>query len=223
MTSWRVRLPFGAVRAWLLAHPPKGLRDAGAGSTGNSRSGQVIKIGDGYSAPASKAWQSADLDISATAAGPHATVIRADADVVWLDPVPVRSGPGRHPARVTLASGCPRDDRGVTGVTNPGMKLTRRLLPPGQPVAGLRCSYHGLNGHPWQLSAITHLSAAAARREARSMSAIPLSHVDGAVLMCPADDDSSAILVLAYPGHRDVDLWIHLEGCGGVSNGYIRA
>ena len=27
---------------------------------------------------------------------------------------------------------------------------------------------------------------------------------------------------LKYPGRPDVDVWIKLNGCGGVSNGYIR-
>ena len=221
LKAWRVRMPFETVQAWLLAHPPRGLRTEADTTSQDNHAGQIIMIGNGYSAPASRAWQSAGLEIGAAASGPHATVIRADAVVVWLDPRPVRSGPGKHPARVTLASGCPREDRGVTGVTNPGSKLTRRLLPPGQPVAGLRCRYDGLNGHLWDLVATTHLTAQAARETAKSMSAMRLSHPDGEVLFCPSDDDSSSILVLAYPGHVDVDLWIHLTGCGGVSNGYI--
>ncbi len=28
---------------------------------------------------------------------------------------------------------------------------------------------------------------------------------------------------LKYPGRPDVDLWIKLNGCGGVANGYISA
>jgi len=47
------------------------------------------------------------------------SVIRVDAVIVWLDPRPVRSGPGARPVRVTMAGSCPATDRGVTGVTNP--------------------------------------------------------------------------------------------------------
>jgi hypothetical protein len=54
--------------------------------------------------------------------------------------------------------------------------LTRRLLPPGQPAAGLRCRYDGLNGQPWHLVAANLLTAAAARQAARSMARLPLSH-----------------------------------------------
>jgi hypothetical protein len=41
------------------------------------------------------------------------------------------------------------------------------------------------------------------------------------MISCPMDDGSAPILVLAYPGHQDVDLWIKLNGCATVSTGYI--
>ena len=69
--------------------------------------------------------------------------------------------------------------------------LRGRLVPPGAPTAGLRCRYGGLNGSPWQLRA------------------------------CPADDGSMAVVVLAYPGRPDVDVWVKLNGCPATSNGYI--
>jgi hypothetical protein len=31
------------------------------------------------------------------------------------------------------------------------------------------------------------------------------------------------VLALAYPDRPDVDLWVALNGCGGVSNGYLTA
>jgi hypothetical protein len=223
--SWRVGLPFAAARAWLAAHSPRGLTNIGSSSDGNTRKGLTSMADTGYRGPADKAWQSADLEISVAPDGAHSSAIRADAVIVWLDPRPVRSRPGAHPVRVTLASGCPSSDRGVTGVSNPGAKLGRqlssRMVPPGRPVAGLRCRYDGLNGQPWQRVATAHLSARAAQRAARTMSAMPLSHTIGGVMFCPFDDSSYAILVLAYPGRPDIDLWIHLNGCQGVSNGHI--
>jgi hypothetical protein len=220
---WRVEMPFAAVQAWLSTHPPRGLRSDGSASGGNSNTGQATMTGASYRGPASRAWQSANLEISAAPAAADASVIRADAVIVWLDPRPVRTGPGAHPVRVTVTGGCPAADRGVTGVANPGGDLSTRLLPPGQPTAGLRCRYDGLNGHPWHLVAARRLTAPAARQAARSMARLPLSHTDGGVVNCPADDGSAEVLALAYPGRPGVDLWISLNGCGGVSNGYIDA
>jgi hypothetical protein len=87
----------------------------------------------------------------------------------------------------------------------------------------LRCRYDGLNGHPFRLVAAERLGAAQARRAARAMARIPLSHVDGGVVNCPMDDGSFELLALAYPGRPDIDLWIKLNGCTWVSNGYIAA
>jgi hypothetical protein len=36
-------------------------------------------------------------------------------------------------------------------------------------------------------------------------------------------DGTVDILVLAYLGHPDVDLWIYTNGCRSTSNGYISA
>jgi len=55
------------------------------------------------------------------------------------------------------------------------------------------------------------------------MSRLPLSHPDGEVVNCPNDDGSAEVLAPAYPGRPDVDLWIKLNGCRGVSNGHILA
>ncbi len=217
--TWRVALPFGAAWAWLTAHRPKGLPSDGSASSGNTRTGQTDTEGNSFRGPAGPAWQSADLEISAAPDGAHATVIRADAMIVWLDPRPVRSGPGSHPLRITLASGCPSTDNDATGVTNPGKGLTTRLLPEGQPTAGLRCRFDGVKGP----ATTDRLTAAEARRAARMMNAIPLAHPDGEAISCPLDNGSAEVLVLAYPGQPDVDLWIKLTGCGGVSNGHISA
>jgi hypothetical protein len=221
--AWRVGLPFAAVQAWLSAHPPRGLPSDGSATARNTITGQATMTGTSYRGPASPAWQSADLKISAAPAGPGASVIRVDAVIVWLDPRPVPSGPGAHPVRVTVAGGCPPADQGVTGVANPGAALTRQLLPPGQPTAGLRCRYDGRNGHPWRLVHTQRLPAPAARQVASAMARLPLSHPDGEVVNCPTDDGSAEVLALAYPGHPDVDLWIKPNGCRGVSNGYIAA
>ena len=43
------------------------------------------------------------------------------------------------------------------------------------------------------------------------------------MLNCPLDDGLAEVIALSYAGRPDVDLWISLSGCGGVSNGYILA
>jgi hypothetical protein len=50
-----------------------------------------------------------------------------------------------------------------------------------------------------------------------------LSHLIGVVYHCPMDQGSEELIALSYRGRPDVDLWVHLDGCGGVSNGYIVA
>jgi hypothetical protein len=154
-------------------------------------------------------------------AGNGASVIRADGLVVWLDPGPVRdTDPGRR-MRVTVASGCPDSDARFTDVANSGPGLASRLLPGTAPAAGLEYRYHGMNGPIWRLRSTSRLNAAAAGRVARSMARLPLGHPEGGVLSCPIDDGSAEVIALSYPGRPDVDLWISLTGCGGVSNGYI--
>jgi hypothetical protein len=55
------------------------------------------------------------------------------------------------------------------------------------------------------------------------MARLPLSHADPVVARCiPPADGPAEVLVLAYPGRPDVDLF-QLIGCGGVSNDYISA
>ena len=42
----------------------------------------------------------------------------------------------------------------------------------------------------------------------------------GAVYNCPADIAQYDILILAYGGHQDVDLWVSQTGCRTITNGY---
>lgn len=220
---WRVKSPFATVQRWIWAHRPRGLiLVAREGPIKVQDSGRTVMFGLSYHGHlGNPAWQSANLEIGAARVGPRTTVIRVDAVVVWLDPRPIRSKPGAHPVRVTLASGCPQSDKGVTNVTNP-VKLTHRLLPAGRPTAGLSCRYDGLNGHPFQLVAKDRLNARAAQKAAKAISEMRLSHTDGGVMFCPFSDGSAEIQVFAYPGHPDADLWTLVNGCGSTSNGSIQ-
>src|ERR1700742_4368378 len=108
VAAWRVGSPFAAVKAWLSAHPPRGLPQDGSAS--GAVGGQDSMAGKSYRGPASRAWQSANLEIGVAPAGAGASTIRVDAVIVWLDPRPIASGPGRHPVRVTVAGECPATD-----------------------------------------------------------------------------------------------------------------
>lgn len=96
-------------------------------------------------------------------------------------------------------------------------------VPAASPRTGLECVYYGMNGHTWRLRRQQHLTAAHAQRVAASMARRQLSHPLGEVRSCPMDDGSAELIALSYPGGPDVDLWVLLNGCGGVSNGYIFA
>jgi hypothetical protein len=215
---WRLPMSFTAARVWITTHRPRGLRtDSQVASF--SRISELA--GYGYAGPASPAWASAELDIGVAPAAHGQSVMRADGLVVWLDPVPGKDTLAGPRLRVLVTDHCPRTDHSVVGVTNPGAALDHALLPAGRPNAGLECYYFGLNTRPFQLRQQVRLDAAQARRVAASMARIPLSYEIGAVVNCPMDDESAEVIALSYPHRPDVDLWVALNGCGGVSNGYI--
>jgi hypothetical protein len=219
--SWRVKMPFARMVTWLNKHRPRGLPETGSSSA--SYRGRLTMVGYDYGGRTSPAWESSDLEIAVAPAGKKASVIRADGVVVYLDPRPIPDNAKGPRLRVTLARGCPRSDAGIVGVRNRGPGLRHRLLPRGKPTAGLVCRYNGLNGKAFRLRKATRLDAAQARRLARSMSRLPLSHTDGGVVNCPFDDLSYEVVALAYPHRSDVDLWVKLNGCTYVANGFILA
>ncbi len=215
--SWRLAMSFAAASAWIAAHRPAGLHQDGVATTPTN--------GFAYSYPGTvnPAWAGAELDIEVAPAGQAGSVLRADGMVGWLDPVPVRDTTVGKRLRVLAAANCPATDDGVVGVTNPGANLTHALLPAGRPVSGLACTYRGMNGQPFRLRSQQRLAAVQAVRLAVSMSRTPISHPIGAIYNCPMDDGSAELIALSYRGVPDVDLWVWLTGCGGVTNGYIEA
>jgi hypothetical protein len=230
---WQVPMPFGAAQAWLRAHPPAGLRHNGSMRVADS--GGTTMTGLGFAGPRSPDWASASLEVGVAPAPGGGSVIRADGVVVWLDPRPVRVPPGGDRLRLTVAGGCPRTDRHVTGVTSTGVTSTgvtstgvttigglrHRLLPAGSPTGGLVCRYNGQNGRTWRLTGSRRLTAGQAARLAQRLGRLPLSHPDGGAVSCPMDDGSATFIALSYPGRPDVDLMVSLGGCGGISNGFI--
>lgn len=224
--TWTVAEPSATLAAWLKVHRPPGLSLSGSSSGSGSR-------GWTYSAPATTAWGLAELAEAVAPLAPGRSVLSVAAMVAPLDPRPLPDNAGGPRLRVTVAGGCPRSDAHAVGVLNPGADLSHALVPPGAPGAGLVCLYGGAGALPsgpssgaLAPSALAHhalLGKTAAGALAAEVRAIPLSHMDGAQMSCPADDGDQAIVALAYPSSPDVDLWVALSGCGGVANGYIRA
>jgi hypothetical protein len=220
--TWRLpMMTLAQASAWLTAHSPRGLGRPD-GPSGISADGTPEDLGYSYSGPVSPAWDSAELQAQvARLPSGGSTVLRVDAQVVWLDPVPIRDTQPGPPARVTIASGCPASDRGDDGVRNTGADLRKALVPAAAPSSGLTCLYDGLNGHPFRLRQHEVLSAAAAARVAAALRSISLSHEIGDTFNCPLDDGSVEIVVLSYSSRADVDLWENLTGCPYTANGFI--
>jgi hypothetical protein len=206
-------MPFSAATAWLARHRPAGL--CLLATAEGSRYGVPLSEGYAYAGPANPAWATAYLDVSWAPAGPGNSVLRVDGLVVWLDPVPVRDTAAGKRLRVVVAAGCPRTDVGVVGVANPGRTdLAHALVPAGQPWAGLTCRYADMIGGPFGLGSQRRLTGAQARRLAAEMARKSLSHPIGVVYHCPMDQGSAELIALSYRGRPDVDLWVHLDGCG---------
>jgi hypothetical protein len=219
---WRVGMTVDATAAWLRSHPPAGLTLTQNGSGGGSDY-QTEQFG--YE-PAKHRADGAlrQLQLELTSLDASTTGLRADGMAEWLDARPIpdtAAGPRMH---VRVDGSCPTSARGFVGVTNSGHDLAKALVPQGAPTAGRVCRYDGANGSPaYRLLSDQRLDAAQAGQLATAVSALRLSHADGAETGCPSDDGSAAVVALRYAGGRDVDAWASLGGCSTVSNGWIVA
>jgi hypothetical protein len=156
--SWRLGMPVSAAASWIAAHRPARLKPLGY-----ARASFSYTAGYDYQGPSGPAWGPAQLDVGVAPDGADSSVMRADGLVAWLDPVPFRDTAAGPRLRVLTAGHCAATDARVVGVRNPGAHLTRALLPAGQPVAALRCAYHGLNGSPFRLKSQQRLGPVGAR------------------------------------------------------------
>ena len=217
---WRVDLSYDAALAWVRAHPPAGMTRS---FTGSGNGPGYREEGLGYLGPPSAGWQSTLLAVSVGTVTADTSEIRVDAQVLWLDPTPVRDTRLGVRLRVKVASGCPGSDRGVVGVTKTGIDLAVRLVPTNVPTTALICNYTGSNPPVgFALLSSTRLDASSASRLAERISEIPLGHTNGVTRGCPADTGEATLVVLSFPGRDDVDLW-SAGGCPVVSNGVILA
>jgi hypothetical protein len=219
---WRLDMPYAQARDWLARQHPPGVV-TGSGATTQDH-GAVVLDSRQYDAPPGPTWESAQLQLAVTADGETKSFLRADGLVVWLDPDPVRDGMVGKRIRLTSTQSCPSNDTDTVGVDNSGQTdLDAALIPTGSPTGGLLCVYGGLNGKPWNLREHRVLDASAARRLATATRQVRLAHTVGARTNCPGDDAPADLLVLSFPGHPDVDLWLNPSGCPNIANGHIRA
>ena len=200
--SWQLTMTYNQAVAWLRAQRPRGLIAPSGPSWLTTAPATPVVTGYSYDdRSSSPAWQSAELNIEVASAARGTSVLRTDAVVTWLDPVPIRDNSVGQRVHVTVAAGCPATDRSIAGVTNSGADLGKRLLPSAAPTAGLECRFYGNNGRSFGLHSHTSLTAAAASQVAGTMLRLPLSHPDGGdTVSCPEDDGTIEIIALSYPG-----------------------
>jgi hypothetical protein len=221
---WRVPMSFGSASAWFLAHAPAGHLQR-TGTSGGGGPGYQTS-GVDYSDASAAAWQSAELEIGVTGETADASYVRADAVVVWLDPLPVRDIPTGRRIHFSVLAGCPSNDSGLPDVANSTSGLSAALLPDAAPTQALLCRYGGLNNHSTQLIGHRELDATAAQEYAVNVQRVPLAHPVGTapgIGRCPMDDGSTGYVAFGYSDGTSVDLKITLNGCTTVDNGAIVA
>jgi hypothetical protein len=208
--------------AWFRANPQHGLTPSGTSSGSDPRG--AVTYGFQYDpiADTHSPWGTASLQIGLVTQG-STTGVRVDGVAQWIDPTPTRDASHGPKIRVTIAGGCPASDRGLA-IGNPDAPdLDHQLLPAATPIAALKCTYDGLNGHPFRLASSQHLNATQAAAAAAVIRAVPLGSRGLEARNCPADDARANIVVFAYPGRADVDIWEHTAGCPSTDNGHIVA
>jgi hypothetical protein len=219
---WRINEPMAEVWSYLRSHPPAAMAVTATSSSGGPDG--MTSEGIAWSEPDHRYATGLQLDVSlAPDAGGRGTIIRADGVGEWLDPRPVREAVAGPRMRLTVAGSCPGSDRSTVGVDNRGPDLSQRLLPTAQPTAALICEYGGMTTSPsFELGRSVRLGERGARQLAHRVAQLPLTHIDGGVYTCPADDGRVDAVAFGYPGRPDVDLWINVTGCRSLSNGTIR-
>ncbi|HVV75460.1 MAG TPA: hypothetical protein VHC43_05440 [Mycobacteriales bacterium] len=218
---WSIPMSYDEAVRWFMNHRPKGhltSDGSGAGSGPGFRTSGIE-----YRGRRNPAFQSSELSINVGTESAGRSYMRADAEVVWLDPRPIRDtepGPRIH---FTVANGCPDSDKGLPDVSNRRPGLGAALLPDQNPERALLCRYAGGNGPAFHLISHRLLDARAATQAMLRVRALPLSHVDGGVQGCPADDGSAGYIAFEYTRGFNVDLKVGIFGCTSVTNGVILA
>lgn len=212
---YRVPLPIEAAAAFVRAHPPAGFTEEGSAEGGSNQT-----MGYAWYGPGSNPATLGQLSMELAPLDSANSYLRVDGGENFDDPRPIKDNLSGARLRIEAGQPCPAADRGVVGVRNPGIDLSRQFAPASTATGGQLCSYSGFNGNRQTLLSSRTLTAAEAGRLGRLAHQVELSHSDGTI-NCPNDDGSAQALVLDYPGRPAVDLWLRHRGCGSVSNGQV--
>jgi hypothetical protein len=210
---WVVSMTYQQALHYIQTHGPHGFSANGTASSSGPGT-QTNSIG--YPGPASPYWDQPEAEWTVAKARNGQVGLRADGSDLWVNPTPTRDTQSGPRVRLTLSSACPSS---AHDVDNPGQNLSDEMVPAGQPTTGLVCWYRGANAPPAPVRQA--LSAEQAQRAAASARSLQLGNTGGGVTSCPAGFGGAALVVLAYPGHPDVDLYWADSGCESVDNGQI--
>lgn len=221
-------LPQAQATRWFRQHPGAVVGLYMAGTSGLPKGDHLDVLG--FRVEDTAAFHDADVTVAVAAGGAQEALVRIAASARWLDPTPLPDDATGERLRVTVAGGCPASPGQAVGVRNEGPALSDALVPTGTPTAGLVCEYGHAAPHRFAPVVVHRLDAAEAAHQAAQLRALPLAHP-------PADDiqphscgqglsmpTPTRIVVLAYPGRPDVDVWATTP-CGGpwTANGWVGA
>jgi hypothetical protein len=130
------------------------------------------------------------------------------------------------PIRLLASHPCPASLGATDGVSNPG--IGDELVSP-DPMTGLICRYAppspfntDFDLDPGSLYDQVWLTQSQAVHLAAVIGTISTAMPTGPS-SCAADFDSTTMIVFAYAGAPDIDLWFHDTGCQTLDNGRVKA
>jgi hypothetical protein len=222
---WRVPRSSGSVYLWLSGHPPRGLQVAQPASSGPGIEGEEYDATVPHPPQTNPSYvmlPDAAVVVEVEPLGPRSSEVRAAAESAWFNPSPMADNSKGRRLRMSVTRGCPADDRGVVGVSNPGAGLPTSLLPPGRrPSRALLCLFG------WDSRLLRHIvvPGAVASRLAAALSSAPIAQTEISLVGygCPAQfaPVPEAAVLFAYPGSADVATWVQPVCDGMTSNGFV--
>jgi hypothetical protein len=148
-----------------------------------------------------------------------AVAVGASLQVFRSQPKPL---PRTHPIRVTMAEGCPSRIAGSDGVRNPEPGGLDLLVVPANPTRVLVCRFASIlpTGEGGEVSRSIVLAREESRLLAHDLDEISSTGVGA--YSCPGSAEKDVdVIVFAYKGRADVDVWSLRNGCVALDNGYL--